>query len=210
MTDLGPDARALLDVARDAHQPSAADKARVKALLAASIAALPATAEAASSSASAPAASAGTSAATTGSALLKIGAAVVAAAGLATAVYVTQLQEPEGAPVPAVEAPASTAPAEVEPAAEATVDVSTLAEQAQRLAEVRVALRDGAFADVLERVDAYESKFPDGMLREEALAARALALCGLGRGDEGRAAREALAEEAPHSAHLGRIDAACD
>ena len=51
--ELGPDARALLEASRDAHDPTAADKARVKKLLAASIAALPAgTAEAATSGSS--------------------------------------------------------------------------------------------------------------------------------------------------------------
>lgn len=204
MNDLGPDALALLESARDAHDPTPGDKARVRALLAASIAALPATAEAASS-ASAPSAAAG------GSALAKVGLAIVAAAGLAvvgTGLYLSSSDEaPVSAAVPADEAP--TVRGEATAVADAPIDVSTLAEQAQRLAEVRVALRDGAFTKVLEHVDAYEAKFPDGMLREEAVAARALALCGLGRFDEGRAARAVLTGLAPHSAHLDRIDAAC-
>ena len=94
-------------------------------------------------------------------------------------------------------------------AAPAEVDVSTLAEQARLLGEVRVALRDGDHERVLQHVDAYDRRFPNGMLREEALAARALALCGLGDPASGRSVATDLRALAPHSVHLERIDRAC-
>ncbi|MEQ9498946.1 MAG: hypothetical protein RIT81_18850 [Deltaproteobacteria bacterium] len=208
MNQLGPDALALLDAARDAHDPTPADKARVKLLVAASIAALPAAAEAASS-ASAPA----SAAATAGSGLaVKIGAAVLVTAGLATALYTIRSATPEQDPVtpPAATAPVAQGAATEAADAPADVDVSTLAEQAGLLAQVRVALRDGDHAAVLTHVDAYDARFPQGMLREEALAARALALCGLDRKDEAKTVAETLRVLAPRSVHLARIDAACE
>ncbi len=208
MNQLGPDALALLDAARDAHDPTPADKARVKLLVAAGIAALPATAEAASS-ASAPANAAATAA---GSGLaVKIGVAVLVTAGLATALYTTRSAPPEQDPVnpPAATAPVAQGAAADTADAPADVDVSTLAEQAGLLAKVRVALGDGDDAQVLEHVDAYDARFPRGMLREEALAARALALCGLDRKGEAKTVAETLRVLAPRSVHLARIDAAC-
>jgi len=86
MSELGPDARALLDAAREADDPTAADRARVRARLAGAIAASAAggVATGASASAAGGASAAGWVAPAQGaSAATSVGPAVVGAAGAA-------------------------------------------------------------------------------------------------------------------------------
>lgn len=243
MTDhLSPESRALLDLARDAHDPTPSDKTRVKAAVMASIAASAAaagTAEAASSS-SAAASSAGLGVGA------KVGLAALAAGAIVTGAIVLSgpnpTSEPTQAPIttpvaqpavvdrvdepaPAIEAPvvekaaepapepvkkARVAPKKARPApAPAPAPKSTLAEEAKVLVKVRVALRDGRHEDVLTLASAYAEKYPSGALLEEALAAKVLALCELGRATEAAQAKADLVDHAPRSAHLARINRAC-
>jgi len=135
-----------------------------------------------------------------------------------------EITEPAPKAVPAVPVPATrvaqraartparrtkTPGAAVEPVKAAPVDATRLAREARLLKQVRRALRDGAFEQVLKLAQTHEAEFPDGALRVERLAAQALAHCGLGALDIAQRHRAALAAAAPASAHLRRIDAAC-
>ncbi len=138
-----------------------------------------------------------------------------------------EISEPQPEAVPAAPVPASKVarravrsptrrtkamPVATEPAKTtraAPVDAMRLAREARVLKQVRRALRDGAFEQVLKLAQAHEAEFPEGALRVERLAAQALAHCALGAPDIAQRHRAALAAAAPASAHLRRIDAAC-
>lgn len=64
---------------------------------------------------------------------------------------------------------------------------------------------DKAFA-VLEELG---NRHPDGVLREERLAARVLALCSAGRTDEAREAGHRFVSEMPKSLQIARVRASC-
>jgi hypothetical protein len=68
-------------------------------------------------------------------------------------------------------------------------------------------LRTNRPAESLKALDEYCSKFPKGLLGEEQRAARAQALCALGRFDE---ANEKLAELAPQSPLVVQAKQFCD
>ncbi|MCC7386954.1 MAG: hypothetical protein IT384_34270 [Deltaproteobacteria bacterium] len=84
-----------------------------------------------------------------------------------------------------------------------------LEREAELIGAARVALREGDPARALDLADAHAGRFPQGALRNERLAARALALCALHRRLEARAARAELAAHSPGSALLDRVDRAC-
>jgi hypothetical protein len=77
------------------------------------------------------------------------------------------------------------------------------------LAEARAALRDGDPQRALRLTEQHAQRFGEGALAEEALAARILALCALGRREQGRAGVAALERMAPNSPQLGRVRTAC-
>ncbi len=89
------------------------------------------------------------------------------------------------------------------------VRVSGLAEEAKLLKRMRVALRERAFERVLELAREHEGHFAQGVLVAERWASQALAECGLGHHAKGLALRAKLAERAPASVYLVRIDAVC-
>jgi hypothetical protein len=62
------------------------------------------------------------------------------------------------------------------------------------------------YAAALEQVDAYRARFPSGQLTTEAGVMQVLALCGLGRVEEARAAAEVLPRENPT---VHRLDSSC-
>lgn len=72
-----------------------------------------------------------------------------------------------------------------------------------------MALREGDPARALDLAEAHAGRFPEGALRNERLAARALALCALDRRLEAREARAELAARSPGSPLLDRVDRAC-
>jgi hypothetical protein len=95
------------------------------------------------------------------------------------------------------------------PPIEARTAVSGLAEEARLLKRMRIGLREGQFALVLELAHQHEAHFAEGALVVERWAAQALAECGLGHPAKGLALRARLATRAPTSVHLVRIDEAC-
>ena len=84
-----------------------------------------------------------------------------------------------------------------------------LEEEARALAEVQRALRDAETERALVLLDRMEERFGAGALGTERRAARVLALCGLGRYEEGRALAEHFIANHPTSPLVSRIRAAC-
>jgi hypothetical protein len=104
---------------------------------------------------------------------------------------------------PAVVAAPATAPSE----SPALHPRDRLAEEVALLSRATKALRGGRAAEALKALDEHQSKFPRGVLTEERRAARAEALCSLGRTKEGRAELGRLAPQSPAAA---RATQACD
>jgi hypothetical protein len=75
------------------------------------------------------------------------------------------------------------------------------------LARATSSLHAGRPADALKVLDEYQRRFPKGLLAEERRAARAQALCSLGRQSE---AETELARLAPQSLAAARARQACD
>jgi hypothetical protein len=73
----------------------------------------------------------------------------------------------------------------------------------------RQALARGDASSALQALDAHAARYPNAMLRQEALSARALALCEAGRTAEARRTATQLARIAPRSPHLIRLADSC-
>jgi hypothetical protein len=230
MAALGPKARALVQAGRTALRPAQGDRERIEAALRAELgpAALP-------PQASVPpppvAATAGWQA-VAGKVLLGVGliggAAYLALsparnsspqAGFSerpsTPVAAPSLapSEPLGSPValdvaaaPAVAAPPVLALSE-QPAAPAPSGRDRLAEEVALLSRATKALRAGRAGEALKALDEHQSRFPRGALSEERRAAKAEALCSLGRMSEGRAELGRLAPQSPAAARAKQV---CD
>jgi hypothetical protein len=82
-----------------------------------------------------------------------------------------------------------------------------LAAEVESLSRATRDLHAGRAAEALKALDDYRRKFPKGLLSEEQRAARAQALCSLGRFDEATAK---LAELAPKSPLAVRAKQFCD
>lgn len=82
-----------------------------------------------------------------------------------------------------------------------------LAQEVALLARATSSLHSGRAADALKTLDEYQRRFPNGKLTEERRAARAQALCALGRQSE---AESELARLAPKSLAAARARQVCD
>lgn len=82
-----------------------------------------------------------------------------------------------------------------------------LAKEVALLARATSALSAGRPGDALKALNEHQRRFPNGILNEERRAAKAQALCSLGRLSDGRAE---LAHLAPHSPAASRAKQACD
>jgi hypothetical protein len=107
---------------------------------------------------------------------------------------------------PSVAAQPSPSPSEPSVAASAHTH-DRLAEEVALLSRATKALRAGHAAEALAALDEHQAKFPRGALSEERRAAKAEALCSLGRVSEGRAQ---LAHLAPQSPTAARAKQVCD
>jgi hypothetical protein len=200
MNDLNPDARRLVDLARQARTPGADDKRRIAQRLAVPLAASAAVGTAVG------AAQAGTS--LLGSVGAKV-AALVAVSAVGAAVFVARLRPepvvvagkqavsaqpfsapPESSPPPRVpEASAPAAPAAVESATppKATAPPSSakasddLAQEAALLHQAQSAWRAGNSAEALVLANQHAKRFPRSQLANERDVLRVLSLCKLGR-----------------------------
>jgi hypothetical protein len=81
-----------------------------------------------------------------------------------------------------------------------------LAEEVTLLSRATSALRSGQPNDALKSLNEHQSKFPRGLLSEERRAARAQALCALGRHSE---AEREIAKLAPASPQAARARQLC-
>lgn len=82
-----------------------------------------------------------------------------------------------------------------------------LAEEVALLSRATSALRSGRATEALKALDEHQRRFPSGALSEERRAAKAQALCSLGRVREGRAELGHLAPQSPAAA---RAKQGCD
>jgi hypothetical protein len=231
MNQLGPDARAILDSARDAHDPDPETRARMRAAVLRRVGAgaVAATTVAATTATSGAAGTATFGGALIAKALVVLAFAtggVVAARELTstktapTAVETNAAAPPVAPTTPAIETVETvmTATVDPEPPPAVTPTVaqitsapkpqapkpSTLEEELGTLREAHAALRAGRAADALALVDAMKGS----ALGPERTATRVLALCALGRADARGAAEKFLAEH-PSSPLSPRVRAAC-
>jgi len=220
MSELLPEDRALFEDARGAFDPSAADRARVRAALGRRLGAgagLTATAI------SAKAAAAGGSLTTAG----KILVAIALAGGGVTAVHAvassqrpqpveTRASAPRGpaaAPPRAPEAPEIPAPSPP-PAAPAAVTprmatADALAIETSLILGAKSAMRSNDAARALSLLDEHQRRFPRGTLAQERSAERIVALCGLGRSREAHDEASRFLANWPHSPLAEGARASC-
>jgi hypothetical protein len=228
MSELGPDAQALVRAGRGSLGPSAADRERIARGLRERLGTgfegsgggAPAPSNAASGLAWKGLALVGT--------VIAVGGAVVAlslgnrAASVTPAPPPAVAAAPDVAPVRAeatqappapVDGTASSTPVEalpVEPrAAAARRSSSRLAEEVSILSRAETELHAGRPASALQLLEEHRRKFPGGALAQERIAARIHALCALGRTSEAESELARLKRVSPGSPQEGRARAAC-
>lgn len=82
---------------------------------------------------------------------------------------------------------------------ESAAKLPTLAGELKLLASAQQALRDDQLPRALTLLNEHATRYPQGALRPERLAARAVALCRMGEKNAGRAEAQKLATETPSS-----------
>jgi hypothetical protein len=217
-TGLERKAHRLVELARSGDDPSAAQLLSLHGAVAARIAAEGAIA-ASTTTATSKVASAGAFM----KGLVVAGAVATGAAGF----FALRPAEPLPAAPPRVTAQAPARPAPVAPLpeplrSEAPPEAPAapsraakpssnlrLQEEAALLAEVQGALRSGQAGAALGKLDSYDRRFPGGMLRAEADAARVFALCSAGKIERARSAAARFGQRYPSSPALARVQAAC-
>jgi len=80
-----------------------------------------------------------------------------------------------------------------------------LAQEVALLARATSDLHAGRAANALKVLDEYQRQFPKGLLTEERRAARAQALCALGRQSEAQAELARLAPQSPAAARAKQV-----
>lgn len=214
MKDLGPDARALVRAGRAAGRPSAADRERNFEALRERLG----DAAFMDDASHLPLRAARTLPTT--AALAGVGVAVIAGALFfalrdrsepsrpaaapmnvpALPIPSTFRAAPSAPPVPAASPETSAAPqAPAAPTPPAARRTSTLSLEVAILSRAASSLRAGRPAEALKAVDEHQSKFPNGLLVEERRAARAQALCALGRRSEAEADLARLSSSSPQA-----------
>jgi hypothetical protein len=225
MSDMDPEVRALLDAARSAR-PGAAARARMDAALAAQLGVpLGAPPPAAPPPAAPILSGALAKLITVGVLVGAAGAGVVALRAPAERAVAPVATSSAAPPMSASALPvvAPPAPEVIDPAPSAEPPprplrrpklapppaAGTLDEEVALLRDAQRALREGDGAQALGHLDALAARHPDGVLREERLAARVLALCAAGRVDEAREAGQRFVAEMPGSVQADRVRGSC-
>ncbi len=236
MTDLSPEARAIIDAGRDGDSAGDLERARVRRTLFAKIAAGGGAALASSSVAAAQGTAATAAAATTlPLAKILVPLAIVAAGSVGgTIAWHARGPAPMVRPAVVLLAPAPTPrvaapPPAIDPAPvvaerpaprhtavshpttllhEAPVTTNRLAEETALLGSANAALRAGDSTRALSLLDDYDHRYPAGVLREEVLATRIIARCELGAGGA-TAGAEAFLARHPKSPLAPRVRASC-
>jgi RNA polymerase sigma-70 factor (ECF subfamily) len=106
----------------------------------------------------------------------------------------------------------------VAPTSEAHRDVTapssptkaSIARETELLAEVQRALKSGQALKALYTLDRHAEEFPTGQLYEEATAARVVALCSVGRIQDGRRWTDEFIRRYPNSPLSARVRSACN
>lgn len=223
MSELGPDTRALIDAARDAHDPTAADRSRVRGKIATRIgaAAFGTTVAVTATSSSARAAA-------------KLGIGVVVGGALLLAgMWWKSSHEPTISP--RVDAPIVAAPAPSDPpvvdlgpaavpveslAAAPTVEKKVVAAPVQNsqstldaelalLRDAKKAINDSDPTRSLQILDEHQRKYPDGILAEERASTRVFALCAAGKTAEAHMGAQDFLAKYPRSPSAPRVRASC-
>jgi hypothetical protein len=88
-------------------------------------------------------------------------------------------------------------------------DLDALRDETAMLRDAQRALRDGNADRALALLEKHAGSHPDGVLREERLAARVQALCLAGHVDEARPVLAQLRAAAPQSPQLARLSSSC-
>lgn len=91
----------------------------------------------------------------------------------------------------------------------AVEEAGGLAAEAEALARAQAALQGGRAAEALVELAGYARRFPQGALREEHDALRAIALCTAGRTREGRGEAQVFLQAHSGSALAERVRGAC-
>jgi RNA polymerase sigma-70 factor (ECF subfamily) len=229
MDQLDQDAQLLLQRVREAREPQASDKARMDALLAASlgIAAGSSAGAAAASTTKAAAAGFGLKAALASTLLVVAGFsgyfgwhAVHDNMPPAAAASVAPPRAPAVPPAPPT--PAATSDEAAAPASEVTQEQPPTAAAHKRLSrkpslpdeldllhEAQLRWRAGDAAAALRSLRRHRQRFPHSELASERNALTALCLCTLGRRNEGlKQARRIIAQE-PHSPLRASLEETC-
>jgi hypothetical protein len=219
MSELGPRAREILHSGRELNRPTDADRERVGNALRERLgAALLLTEDSKALPPSRPrwafVASGLVSAGLVGGALLLASrqepittspalaarASVVATGSLSPPALAAEVPSPDVAKLPLL------VPSD-RPSASARPAEDRLAQEVALLARATSGLHAGRPADALKVLDEYQRRFPKGLLTEERRAARAQALCSLGRQSEAQAE---LARLAPQSLAAARAKQVCE
>jgi hypothetical protein len=227
MNELGPEARALLDVARRVSAPSPEQAERLWSRVRGAIA-TPASPPNAAIAHAAPAVPTVLAAVLVATALgvaalaLRRDPAPAPAPPPATAPALSLAPSASVAPGPSLVPPSSPVsgpqpslvPSSARPARAAPPprDVSAPDDGRGDVALVRSAyeaLRAGEAARSLTLVDEHARRYPQSVLGEEREATRVLALCELGRADDARAALGAYRRAYPSGLHLQRLPPRC-
>jgi len=124
-----------------------------------------------------------------------------------------RVQAPLNVGAPTDAPPETTAP----PGATAQLDVSvpsqptkaSIARETEMLAEVQRALQLGRPATALTKLNQYDAAFPSGMLREESIASRVMALCAFGRAKDAEHWAAEFFRRYPNSPLSARVRGAC-
>ena len=128
---------------------------------------------------------------------------------VSNSVSLPKLPAPSQVAAPATSGPTVEAPqaAAESVASSATRPQDRLAQEVALLSRATSDLRAGRAAEALKALDEHRRKFPNGTLSEERRAARAQALCSLGRIAEGRTELSLLAPRSPAAARARQV---CD
>jgi type IV secretory pathway VirB10-like protein len=223
MTELDPNARALVEAGRRALRGSDADRARIEAALRARLGpdALPADGGV-------------TQVATTSWQAVAVAGAAIGIFALAGVAFYALRPTADGAapearpaaPLPTSQTPAAPPPAptaEPEPTAPAHTGVAPaplpppaastsrspdgLAREVALLSRATSELRAGRAAAAMKVLVEHQRRFPSGALSQERRSARAQALCLMGRVDQGRAELARLTPQSPAAATAQQV---CD
>jgi hypothetical protein len=216
MSELSPQGQALLRATRAALRPQGADKARVLSSLQARLGAPP--------PAAAPAAAHVSRGIWAAAAAAVVGVGGVVALGLSSEPAPIKAPAPAAVVAPAtlptppvadvappsapVEEPATPGPAAVAPSAPPRRS-DRLAEEVAILSQAAKDLRAGRAAAALSALNEHQRRFPSGALTLERRAARAEALCSLGRMPEAQAELGSLTRSAPQSPLTIRAQERC-